>query len=331
MTAAEPEESDGILFAYSLDGHGGGKELSHQEAHDWDKSDSDELLWMHLNYTGSAALTWLMEHSGIDEFIIDALTSDDPRPRSLVHHGGLLLILRGVNLNPGEDLDDMVSLRVWLHGNTIVTLRQRRIMAVEDLRKAVDLGDGPDSLGDFIEDLTDKLTFRVGSVVLDLDEAADALEDEMLTDDSHVLRKKIADIRRTSIHLRRYLAPQRDVMTRLYSEKVAWLDDTKRNRIREIADRTTRYVEDLDSIRERATVTQEELNNRNAEQMNNAMYVLSMISGIFLPLGLLTGLFGINLAGIPGAENPWSFAIFCVALVIIAVFQVFLFKKKRWM
>jgi zinc transporter len=102
-------------------------------------------------------------------------------------------------------------------------------------------------------------------------------------------------------------------------------------RLRETADRTTRYVEDLDAIRDRATVTQEELNARLAEQMNKTMYILSIVAGIFLPLGLLTGLLGINVGGIPGTESHWAFAIFCVLLLIVAVGQVWLFKRKKWM
>ena len=65
--------------------------------------------------------------------------------------------------------------------------------------------------------------------------------------------------------------------------------------------------------------------------MNKTMYILSIVAGIFLPLGLLTGLLGINVGGIPGTENPWAFAIFCVLLLIIAGGQIWLFKRKKWM
>ena len=76
--------------------------------------------------------------------------------------------------------------------------------------------------------------------------------------------------------------------------------------IREIAERTSRFVEDIDAAKDRAAITQEELNSRLSEQMNKAMYVLSIVAAIFLPLGLLTGLLGINVGGIPGAENKWA-------------------------
>jgi zinc transporter len=101
-------------------------------------------------------------------------------------------------------------------------------------------------------------------------------------------------------------------------------------RLRETTDHLIRYIEDLDSSRDRASVTQEELVNRLSEQMNNRMYVLSIVAAIFLPLGFLTGLLGINVGGLPGVENPDAFNIFTIFLITVVALQVWLFKVKRW-
>ena len=90
-------------------------------------------------------------------------------------------------------------------------------------------------------------------------------------------------------------------------------------------------MEDLDSARERAAVTQEELAGRLAEQMNKTMYVLSIVAAIFLPLGLITGLLGINVGGIPGVDSGWAFTIVCLILIGIAVVQAIVFKKMKWL
>lgn len=95
-------------------------------------------------------------------------------------------------------------------------------------------------------------------------------------------------------------------------------------------DRVIRYTEDLDSVRDRAVVTQKELVNRLSEQMNMRMYVLSLVAAIFLPLGFFTGLLGINVGGIPGAENHYAFFIFILMLVVLVILQIVIFKKKKW-
>jgi zinc transporter len=104
-----------------------------------------------------------------------------------------------------------------------------------------------------------------------------------------------------------------------------------RMRLRENADRMTRFVEDLDLVRERAVVVQEELVSRLSEKMDRTMYVLSIVAAIFLPLGFLTGLLGINVGGIPGADYKGSFLIFSVILICIVAFQVWFFRRKKWM
>jgi zinc transporter len=91
-----------------------------------------------------------------------------------------------------------------------------------------------------------------------------------------------------------------------------------------------RYIEDLDAIRERAQIIMDELANIIAEKLNRNMYVLSVIAAIFLPLGFLTGLLGINVGGIPGAENEYAFLFFSALLLVIVVVQIILFKLKKW-
>jgi zinc transporter len=319
----------GLVFAFALDGKGGGRPLDFRGVRA--SREGNEKVWVHMDYTFESAREWLTRESGIDPIIVEALTAEETRPRSFVHNGGMLLVLRGVNLNPGADPEDMISVRLWIDATRIVTLRHRRVMAVEDLKNAVTSGDGPTGPGSFLEDLCDRLVARMGSVVSDVDDAVDALEDQVLVLQSRELRPKLATLRRTAIAMRRYLAPQRDVMARIFSEKVEWLGESERMRLREISDRTTRFVEDLDAIRDRALVTQEEINSRLAEQMNTTMYVLSIVASLFLPLGFLTGLLGINVGGIPGTGSKWAFSVFCLLLLAVAGIQMWVFKKKKWM
>jgi zinc transporter len=117
---------------------------------------------------------------------------------------------------------------------------------------------------------------------------------------------------------------------RVGAEEVPWLGDNNRLRLKEATDRVVRCIEDLDSARDRAAITQEELVNRLSEQLNARIYVLSLVAAIFLPLGFLTGLLGINVGGIPGADNPSAFLVFLLFLTVIVVLQILIFKRKRW-
>jgi zinc transporter len=321
-------EHDGLICAVILDGKGGGREIGWPEIDSW--SAEQGVLWVHLDRTGAAAQDWLQQRSGIDPVICQTLLQDEVRPRALTLGEALLVILRGVNLNPGADPEDMVGVRVWLERDRIVTLRHRRLMVVNDLREALAAKLGAKGPGEFLYRLAEGLIERMGPVVGELDDRVDQLEDEVLTAQSAELRAKLGEIRREAIALRRYLAPQRDVMARLPAEQISWLDSLHKAHLREIADRTLRHVEDLDAARERAAVTQDELNNRLADQMNRTMYLLAIVAAVLLPPSLITGLFGINVGGMPGVENAWAFALVVLVLVVLGVVEVVLLRRLKW-
>jgi zinc transporter len=111
---------------------------------------------------------------------------------------------------------------------------------------------------------------------------------------------------------------------------MSWLPEDDRSWLRDLADQTTRLEEALEAARDQAAVTQEELLQRLSERTEQRMYLLSVITAVFLPLGLLTGLLGVNVGGIPGAETPWAFALLCGAIGLFVVLQLWLLRRKHW-
>ena len=259
-----------------------------------------------------------------------ALLAEDVRPRELPVGDALLVTLRGVNLNPGADPEDMVGIRLWLEPGRIVTLRHRRLIAISHLRESIALGRGPRGPGQFLAMLSDQLIARVGPVIDHLVDRIDGLEDVVLTAQSGELRGQLAALRREAIALRRHLAPQREVMARLSLGQTSWLLADDRARLREVSDRNTRFVEDLDAARERAAVVQDELNNRLSDQMNRTMYVLTLVATVLLPPSLITGLLGVNVGGVPGMDSPWSFWVVILLLVILAIVEVVMLRRLKW-
>ena len=90
-------------------------------------------------------------------------------------------------------------------------------------------------------------------------------------------------------------------------------------------------LEDLDLVRERALVAQEEFLGMIANEQNNRMLLLSIVAAIFLPLSFLTGLMGMNVAGLPGTENNWAFGIIVFLMTLIAVLILLLFRARKWL
>ena len=321
-------ENDGLIFGYHLNGENKSKPI------DWDELNAglskDQCVWLHFDYTHPKAEAWLTQQSELDPLITQALLSEETRPRANLIHQGLLLSLRGINLIEGADPEDMVAIRVWVEGNHIISTRKRRLLSASDIAAFIDNNQGPETPGEFIAMLAERLIARMQDTIHDTEDKVDLIEEKTLITESYALRSEITELRRGVISLRRHLSPQRDAMQQLQSDKITIFSHDDRSHIRETTDHLIRYIEDLDSVRDRAALTQEELVNRLSEQLNSRMYVLSIVAAIFLPLGFLTGLLGINVGGIPGAENPYAFWIFLGGLTLLVGLQAWLFKVKRW-
>lgn len=322
------KNEEGLIHAYLLDGAGGGRRLEMPDIESW--TPEQGVLWTHFDYTSEDARQWLRNSAGLEELVADALLTEETRPRATAIDDGLLVALRAINMNPGAEPDDMVAIRLWIDNERIVSTRERVLFSAKDIAERLDAGKGPADAADFLVALADRIVWRINDTVDKCEDLVADLEDQVLDESSGSLRFDLATLRRQTITLRRYLAPQRDAFAKLITEKIVWLDDNSRMRIREVNDRLIRNIEDLDAVRERAAVTQEELLSRLSDQMNTRMYVLSVVAAIFLPLGFLTGLLGINVGGIPGAENPWAFLLFLLFLVGIVVAQMLWFRHKKW-
>ncbi|SLN43660.1 zinc transporter ZntB [Oceanibacterium hippocampi] len=291
--------------------------------------------WVHASRDATGLADWLHRDLGLPRPIIAALVAEETRPRCTAMGAGVLLILRGVNLNPGADPEDMVSLRLWIEKDRVISIRLRRLLAVAALTEEIEAGLLVRSPLDLIALLSDGLVDRMGPVLDGIDDRLDELEDRIIEDQGSDLRGELSHLRRQAIILRRYIAPQREALMQLltYGSTNGTLvtEEGVRDRIRETADKVTRYTEDLDAARERAAVVHEELGNRLSERMNRNMYVLSLVAGLFLPLGFLTGLLGINVGGVPGVETPWAFTAVVVAMVVAGIVEIWLFKRLKWL
>jgi len=325
----------GLLSAYVLDGRGGGKDIGEPGLQAWTPDQGD--LWVHLDCKDPETDTWLREVAKLDNYVIDGLLAEESRPRCDTYEDGTLLALRGVNLNPGADPEDMVSIRIWIEDNRIISTRIRKLMAVEDVRQQLTSGKGALSLGHLVARLAAAMTERMGPTLEELSDLSAEMEDQILNSDRgeptefRDLRHKLIDCRQTAISLRRYIQPQREALVRLVSLDEPWVDERVTGRLRETIDRVTRITEELDEIRERSALVQDELTNRISQRMEKTMYILTMVATIMLPLGFLTGLLGINVGGIPGAETPWAFWAVCAGSAVIIAIEVVLLRRLRWL
>lgn len=287
-------------------------------------------LWARFAHDDRGLEDVLVRDFGVDRQTACDLLDKETRPHCVRQGDGALLVLRGVNLNPDSDPEDMISLRVWIDADKLVSVQLRRLIAVDAVEAQLDAGKGPETLGDLIVAIAEGLTDRMQPVVDALAARMESLEDEPRSREADADREAAADLRRTVVTLRRFIAPQRDALESFIVEPFSWQAKLQERRLQTIVNRITRIIEHLDEIHSRATIHQDGLAAMAAQRLNRTMFLLAIVSGVFLPLTFITGLLGMNVGGLPGLEDPNAFWIVTALLAAVGLVEILLFARLRF-
>ena len=320
-----------LLFGRVLDGEGGGRVVSWDEARAWQAGSPGEMLWVHLRCTDPTVAEWLEEDLGIPAPTVKMLTSEETRPRAFRESGALAATLRGINFNPGAEPEDMVSMQLWCDGSRLVTLRREPLQTPRATLAEIDGGEGPADAGAIVTSLVEHMIARMSQSIIDMNDRIDKLEIADPDEDAEAMLAKIAAIRRNCLALKRHMSPQHEALERIAHDAPHWFEEHDRREIAETIDRLRRYLDDLDISKESALVLQDDLRGRAAAHSERTSYLLTIVAAIFLPLGFVTGLLGINVGGMPGMEDPDAFWIVAGLCVAIFAMQVALFLRWKWL
>ncbi len=295
----------------------------------------DQILWVQLDL--KIAQKFLRDTNLVPEFASHVLCAKDTRPRTLINNDTLLCTVRGMNKNTtSQNTGDMVSVRLYVQENLIVSVHRYELNAIKTVIDSFNNGTGPVSASDFVNDFLLAVTDTSIEACAKIDHSIDQFEDqinetEKLQNANNTIYRELNSLKRKIILLRRYLLPQREAILRIQTDKLTWFDDKKAPYIQEIANTYTRILEDLDTLHGRVSIIYDQIVALTQGNLNNRMYILSIITAIFLPLTFITGLLGINVGGIPGANSVLGFAIVCIILIVFFILQYLILRKLKWL
>ena len=290
---------------------------------------ADGLAWIHLATSDREAQEWLASRAGLDDYIIESLTAAETRPRCDAVGEGAFLNLRGRMVEDVEAEDALASVRIWAKAGRVISVTRKPLTALQQVIAAVEAGglrDPGDLIAEFAATITAELDPEVAQIGDDLDDCEADLDENRIFE----LRRTVTHVRAVAIQYRRFLTPQRAALDKLATLPCDWLQDDDRLHLAAAADRAARMAEELESIRERAALMHEGLTDLRAEQIDRRALIISVVAMVFLPLTFLTGLLGMNVKGIPYAEQPWAFGGVVAVCVVIALAITVYFVRRHW-
>ncbi len=318
----------GLVCGYSVNTSG---EMTAVAWDDMDRSLAveDMLVWLHFDQSDPAAREWIANCSHIPATARAMLLGSDSHMRIEAVGSGLAGVVGDLHHEFAQKPDRLDVLRLYLDNNCLISARCEPLAAIEKLRRSIGEGlkvERPISLvTQFLHHVTDTL----GDVILELADNVDELEEAVLGGSAERPGEELSRIRRVAARLRRHMVPQQHALIGLLSRLPSWIADADATRLRSAIERLGALGHDLDLVQERARLLQEQASNRLMEATNRNLYILSVVTTIFLPITLITGVFGMNLGGLPGQEAPYGFWAGIGFMVVVVIATLYLLRRGK--
>lgn len=272
---------------------------------------------------------WLKNELGA--FNAELLLVPSTRSRCTVFEDKAVAMLRVAR--PGAEPHDLGRqlLGMWLEKGRVILASELNLPEFLDIAGWQQAHRAPVSPADLVARLALRAADRIEPLIERLGDNLDKIEEHLMAARSADVRSKLSHLRRALIGFRRLISPQRDVLNTLEIEDLSFFTPRDRIRLREAGGRTARLGDELQALSERAVLVHEQIMDTRAEQMNRTMLILAAVTVVLMPLTVISGMLGMNLAGIPFADSPYAFWTVCGLLAALGTGLAIWMRGRKWL
>jgi zinc transporter len=300
-------------------------------SHGRSQTEDYDYTWTHLNLASEAGVHWAREHSRLAPQLVSALCNREEDLGVYPFGTGILVVLEDRRKGFDEDMLELAKLHLWIEPKRVITARWHALAATDRVRFRFQVGAAPATAPGLVIEVLDEIVADVESMTRKTTNQMDYLEDRILDGDMSGLAGQIGTGRRQITRLRRQVLPLRQVVGRIAAEFPAWSTREEADRMELVLSRIERAGGEVVEAQEQARLLHDENSARSAERNGRNLYILSIITAVMLPLNLITGVFGMNVKGLPGVEDPAGFFWVMVGMAATMVAVLAIFRIKRWL
>jgi zinc transporter len=274
------------------------------------------FLWLHFNLSHAQAERWIERHAALPGTFFEALHEGSHSTRIERDDDTLIAVLNDVHFDFAFEPLDVATLWIGVTPRLVITARTQPLRSVDALRTAVRDGHSPRSSAALLEQLMRTQADGLVDIVRGVTQRIDRVEDEMLSGRLDHKRARLGVLRRLLVRLQRLLAPEPAALFRLLQRPPAWITEDDAQELRDASEEFSVVLRDMQGLQERIKLLQEEVAAIVQEANGRSLFVLTVVTVLALPINILTGLFGMNVGGIPLADNGHGFWVIVVVLVL---------------
>ncbi|QPF76131.1 transporter [Roseateles sp. DAIF2] len=268
------------------------------------------FVWLHLNLSHAGAEAWMRTHAELPDSFYEALHEGSSRSTRIERDGDTLFaVINDITFDFSFDASDVATLWLAVGPGLVLSARRQPLRSVDRLRMAVKRGEPLASSVALLDHLLSDQADELQRIVRQATMRVDDIEDALLAGKHEGHGGEIARLRRLMVRLQRLLAPEPSALMRTLSRPPAWLASEDREQLRRASEEFALVLGDIAALQERIKLMQDESAARVAEDNNRSLFTLTMVTVLALPINLVSGLFGMNVGGIPLAEHGHGFWI----------------------
>ena len=300
----------GVVFAWAITESGKGYEIPLFEI-THALGNPEISVWLHLNLSNSQIQRWLVDTPFIPERVVEMIQEGvnlSRLERIEKLNDCLLMVMNDFQQEFGEEGGDAGLGTLWaiVTPRLMISLRNNPLRTTDTLR--ADLRNGqlnPSSIIELFHELLDLRAEHLRSLLVHLSENMDALEENLLRGKDFPEHENLGRIRIQCSRLRRHFSPELVALHRLVKRPPYWFGDEDKNRLVDDLDLLSYLAQEISSLYDRAKVLQDEQAAHVAEFNAKNLQILSVMTVIFLPMTLLTGIMGMNMEDLPGLRGSF--------------------------
>lgn len=291
------------------------------------------FIWLHLNLSHAGALPWMQAHAGLSEAFFEALDDGSRSTRIERDEDGLFAVINDLTFDFSFDASDVATLWLGVRRQVVVSARRHPLRTIDRLRMAVKRGEPLNSSVALLDHLMRDQADELQRIVRRVTERLDDIEDALLAGQHERHTAELGRLRRLTVRLQRLLAPEPSALQRTLANPPRWVLPHDMDHLNRASEEFSLVLRDITTMQERIKLMQDEAAARVAEDNNRTLFMLTMVTVLALPINLISGLFGMNVGGIPLNENKGGFwvvlAIIATLTVVLAVVTLLRLRTRR--
>lgn len=334
MEVAYGSDTSGLICGYIFKSEKNAQPIDSVTALEWLRarhdSDDHEFVWLHFSLSNASAVKWMGEHLFLPEHFFETLHEGVGSTRVEQEEDSLIAVINDVMFDFSFDASQIASVWMCVQHNCVISARMQPLRSVDRLRVAVKAGEDFASPVSLLVHLLRDQADVLQKIERDSSSRVDQIEDNLLKGRVNITRETLGSLRRLFVRLRRLLAPEPATLFRLLNRPPAWFMKDDAGELRNATEESSAVLNDLAALQERTKLLQEEIAAHTTEQTNRSLFLLTIVTVLALPINIIAGLFGMNVGGIPMAQDPHGFWIVVAIIAIFAAIAFwYSFKKQR--